>query len=130
MFYSATTNAWYSPDFRDVYEQNGTWPADAKEYPDSVYAPFRDRQQPDGKVMQPDANGDPVLVDAPGPTDAELATAAKAQRDVLLAASDWTQLRDVDDATAAAWAPYRQALRDLTSQPGFPRTITWPVAPQ
>jgi hypothetical protein len=68
MFYSASKNAWFAPELRGDYEQAGTWPADAKEYSDDVYAAFRDRQEPDGKVMQADANGDPVLVDAPAPS--------------------------------------------------------------
>ena len=53
----------------------------------------------------------------------------RAQRDSLLAACDWTQCRDVPDAVAAAWQPYRQKLRDLTKQEGFPDSIAWPVAP-
>ncbi|KVD22363.1 hypothetical protein WI80_28730 [Burkholderia ubonensis] len=32
-------------------------------------------------------------------------------------------------AKAALWAAYRQALRDLTSQPGFPLSVKWPVTP-
>jgi hypothetical protein len=53
---------------------------------------------------------------------------ARAKRSALLAASDWTQVIDapVDQAT---WAVYRQALRDITAQAGFPETINWPVAP-
>ena len=52
----------------------------------------------------------------------------RARRDVLLAQSDWTQLPDVPLATKAAWADYRQALRDITAQPD-PTNINWPVAP-
>ena len=49
------------------------------------------------------------------------------QRNELLAACDWTQLADapVDDL---AWASYRQALRDITTQTD-PFNIVWPVAP-
>lgn len=54
---------------------------------------------------------------------------AKAQRDSLLTQSDWTQLPDVPAGTAATWATYRQALRDVTKQPGFPVDINWPVQP-
>lgn len=53
----------------------------------------------------------------------------RARRAVLLAESDWTQLPDVPLATKEAWAEYRQALRDITSQPD-PRNIIWPTAPQ
>lgn len=50
------------------------------------------------------------------------------QRDALLAQSDWTQLPDVPLATKEAWAIYRQALRDVTTQPD-PFSIVWPVRP-
>lgn len=96
-----------------------------------VYAFESDGSQdefiPEGLTPITDAEADelrrPVL------SDTELAAIVRADRDARLLASDWSQLRDVPDVTAAAWAPYRQALRDLTSQPGFPRTVTWPVAP-
>lgn len=51
-------------------------------------------------------------------------------RDRLLRASDWSQLRDVPPATSAAWEPYRQGLRDVTQQSGFPNVVTWPVIPK
>lgn len=50
------------------------------------------------------------------------------KRDKLLRQSDWTQLSDTPIDTAA-WAVYRQALRDLPSQDGFPYNITWPTKP-
>lgn len=54
----------------------------------------------------------------------------RAERNALLVASDWTQFNDspLDAAAAAAWATYRQALRDITKQ-ADPANITWPVAP-
>jgi hypothetical protein len=48
----------------------------------------------------------------------------RAERNKLLAACDWTQLPDAS-ADAAAWATYRQALRDITSQAN-PFNIVWP----
>lgn len=54
---------------------------------------------------------------------------ALAKRARLLSASDWTQLPDVPLTTKAAWATYRQALRDITAQPGYPLDIVWPVSP-
>ena len=50
------------------------------------------------------------------------------KRDSLLQSSDWTQLSDAP-VDRTAWAAYRQALRDITAQAGFPWTITWPDAP-
>lgn len=55
--------------------------------------------------------------------------AARTQRARLLRDTDWTQLPDVPAATAALWRPYRQALRDLTGQPGYPLAIDWPKEP-
>lgn len=54
---------------------------------------------------------------------------AQLKRSQLLAASDWTQLPDVPLAAKTAWAQYRQALRDITAQSGYPMEITWPTAP-
>lgn len=62
------------------------------------------------------------------PTTEQLASEARAQRNALLLASDRTQLADAP-FDQAAWALYRQALRDITAQAGFPATINWPVAP-
>ena len=49
-------------------------------------------------------------------------------RDRLLAQSDWTQLPDAP-VDKAAWATYRQALRDLPAQGGIADTAEFPVAP-
>ena len=56
--------------------------------------------------------------------------AALSKRQTLLASSDWTQMPDVSLANKAAWATYRQALRDITAQAGYPTEITWPTPPQ
>jgi hypothetical protein len=58
--------------------------------------------------------------------DARQAEAVRQDRNARLAASDWTQLADapVDDL---AWATYRQALRDVPNQAGFPWNVVWPV---
>jgi hypothetical protein len=67
---------------------------------------------------------------APTPPSAEqLASEIRAERNRLLAASDWTQVADAP-VDQAAWATYRQALRDITAQLGFPEQINWPEAPQ
>ena len=60
--------------------------------------------------------------------DAEQAKAMRDQRGEKLKDSDWTQVADAP-VDKAVWATYRQALRDITAQSGFPWTITWPDAP-
>lgn len=57
-----------------------------------------------------------------------LADAARSERDRLLAACDWTQVSDAP-VNASAWATYRQALRDVPGQVGFPEVIVWPEVP-
>jgi len=51
----------------------------------------------------------------------------RAERNKLLVESDWTQLPDAP-VDAAAWATYRQALRDITTQ-ADPFAIVWPESP-
>lgn len=62
------------------------------------------------------------------PSDAELEGLARAHRDALLLASDWTQLPDagLSEEKKALWVAYRQTLRDVPQQSGFPREIVWP----
>ena len=64
------------------------------------------------------------------PTQEEKAAAIRAERDALLAASDWTQLPDVPEAIRDAYAVYRQALRDIPQQAGFPDVVEWPIKPE
>ena len=58
----------------------------------------------------------------------QIATEIRAQRNAILQQSDWTQVADapVDQAT---WATYRQSLRDITLQDGFPENVIWPTPP-
>jgi hypothetical protein len=66
-------------------------------------------------------------------TQTELEIEARAQRDDLLLKSDYidtaiTQAR-LNDAEKTAWANYRQSLRDVSSQSGFPYEVIWPTKP-
>lgn len=63
--------------------------------------------------------------------DAEFAKAARDSRDNLLSECDWVIVMSLEAGRAipAEWAAYRQALRDLPQQAGFPVTIVWPVKP-
>lgn len=61
--------------------------------------------------------------------DAILSSSIRSRRNELLAESDWTQVADAP-VDKTAWAEYRQALRDITAQPGFPHDVTWPIKPE
>jgi len=56
-----------------------------------------------------------------------LSTGARNQRNRLLAETDWMALSD--NTMTPEWASYRQALRDITEQTGFPYSVVWPTKP-
>lgn len=60
-----------------------------------------------------------------------VAVDAKRRRSALLLGSDWTVLPDspLSVAKQDEWKIYRQELRDITEQSGYPETIVWPVKP-
>jgi hypothetical protein len=61
--------------------------------------------------------------------DAECAVIIRQERSTKLKECDWTQLAD-NPVNKETWATYRQSLRDVPSQEGFPWTITWPTQPE
>jgi hypothetical protein len=93
-------------------------------------------EQLDGKwytkyVLGPVFTGDTAAADEAeykARKDAEQAASVRNQRTEMLKDCDWTQIAD-STADKTAWATYRQALRDITTQTGFPWTITWPTQP-
>jgi hypothetical protein len=58
---------------------------------------------------------------------AELIKDMRYERDNLLSTTDWTANSDVTMTTEMT--AYRQALRDVPAQSGFPSEITWPDKP-
>jgi hypothetical protein len=60
--------------------------------------------------------------------DAKQAESVRDDRNKRLAETDWTQLTDAP-VNSAAWGTYRQSLRDVTAQSGFPWEVTWPNKP-
>jgi hypothetical protein len=61
--------------------------------------------------------------------DAEQAKSVREQRNQKLKDSDWTQVADAP-VDQAAWAAYRQVLRDIPSQQEFPWDVQWPTQPE
>lgn len=57
-----------------------------------------------------------------------IAEQVRQQRDRLLAECDWRSLSDAP-GDRDAWLEYRQQLRDITQQAGFPDNINWPTPP-
>jgi hypothetical protein len=84
-------------------------------------------QEIDGKWYTKYSVAD-MNADAIAATDAAQATSVRTQRNEKLSGSDWTQVADAP-VDKQVWATYRQALRDITTQDGFPWSVTWPDAP-
>ena len=61
--------------------------------------------------------------------DAQQANSVRTSRNDMLKDCDWTQITD-STADKAVWATYRQALRDVTAQAGFPWNVDWPTQPE
>ena len=66
--------------------------------------------------------------EAKASADEQQAKSVREDRNKRLADSDWTQLAD-SQVDKSAWATYRQALRDVPKQSGFPWEVTWADAP-
>jgi hypothetical protein len=65
----------------------------------------------------------------PDATDAQKWEQIRLWRNAELARTDWTQISD-STANKAAWATYRQALRDLPQQNGLASEVSFPELPQ
>lgn len=63
---------------------------------------------------------------------ADQAESIRSDRAQRLADCDWTQLSDapLTEEQKTAWAAYRQALRDIPQQAGFPWEVVWPTQPE
>jgi hypothetical protein len=101
------------------------------EHPTYGWIPFtaspNDVEEP-GRAIFAELSSSAVATYVPQTTE-QFAAAARAERNRLLAETDWTQAADVPQATKDKWAPYRQALRDVPEQSGFSVEIVWPVRP-
>ena len=66
------------------------------------------------------------------PTLAAVAASARADRDARLTACDWVVAHSAETAQPIPqeWRSYRTALRDMTTQAGFPLEVEWPTPPK
>lgn len=111
---------------------NPRYPPDAVEVSAADYAALMEAQAaPNWSTIEPDENGAPQVVPA---SDERLAGFVRMERNQRLASSDvlvmpdrWASYTPEEQVAVAA---YRQALRDLPDQPGFPRDVTWPEFPE
>jgi len=119
----ATGGTVYQFSMRQGVEQ-----IDGKWYTKHVLGPiFTDRPATDTEPAQTAAEQEAAYK---AQKDAEQAKAVRADRNQKLGQTDWTQGKDIADNISTAWATYRQALRDVPSQAGFPWTVQWPTQPE
>ncbi len=86
---------------------------------------------PDGVAVGYLYDGSTFTAPEPTAKETELRSLeARQARDIELGLSDWTQLPHVAEETKSLWATYRQALRDIPAQTGFPWNIQWPTKPE
>ncbi len=125
MFYSAQTGGFYD---REIH--GDAIPADAVEITTTEHAALLAGQSA-GQRIEADEHGRPVLRDTPAPDNDAQADAARARRDTLITATDYLLMPDypISAAQLAEVRAYRQALRDVPLQAGFPQTIDWPAPP-
>ena len=107
-------------------QRAGVEQIDGKWYTKYILGPvFTEYTNPDGltyTVAEQEAN-------YKAQKDAQQAKSVRDQRNTLLSNSDWTQVADAP-VDKQAWATYRQALRDISTQTGFPWEIEWPTQPE
>ena len=123
---------YYSPSEKGFYISSihgANIPSDKIEIPDSLRVELL-KNESEGKPIGLDSKGYPISITRTADEiNLDLEKNVKAQRNYLLKESDWTQLPDVPQSMKDTWATYRQALRDITAQPGFPKTVNWPDKP-
>ena len=82
----------------------------------------------DGRWMQQYSIANLTSLEIQARDDAQ-ADSVRADRNLKLSATDWTQIADAP-VDQAAWAAYRQQLRDITAQDSFPWAVEWPTQPE
>ncbi len=126
MYFSASTGGFYS---REIHGDN--MPADVVEITAEEHAALLEGQS-QGKLIDFDENGYPILADQPEPTPEEIAAAERVWRNSELERAD-VELNKVQDGmgtgTVSSWREYRCALRDWPESPDFPDSTKRPVAP-
>lgn len=103
-------------------------PADAVKIKDALYD-LLIAAQAEGKTIISNAKGFPSVGEPEAVPVDRVEQSVRIHRDELLKACDWTQVGDVPAAISMKWAIYRQELRDVTHQAGFPLNVVWPEIP-
>ncbi|WP_407971474.1 tail fiber assembly protein [Burkholderia pyrrocinia] len=131
MFFDVTNWYWIVGD-----DKSQVWSSRRAKFvstADEDYAAWLDEGGNPTKIDTIDSLADVLLVQYPAGAP-QTAGVVRAKRNGALAACDWIAIRQLDAGTLpadqwAAWKTYRQALRDIPTQTGFPASIEWPSTP-
>lgn len=79
----------------------------------------------DGVCVYDEARAERIRIES-------IAADVREKRNELLDKTDYLVMSDypISEEQRAAWAAYRQALRDLPAQEGWPDAVVWPEIPQ
>jgi len=107
-------------------QESGVEEIDGKWFTKFVVGPvFTEYTDSEGEVQTVDAQTTAYRAKI----DADAAVRVRGDRDKKLTDCDWTQTNDSPVKSESKWTTYRQALRDVPTQSGFPHTVTWPTKP-
>ncbi|HBA9795737.1 TPA: tail fiber assembly protein [Escherichia coli] len=87
IYYSSSENSFYDDSLRSDYDINGTWPDDVLEISERWYRYLLDKQS-EGKTINPNEYGQPVVTEPELPTREELTKQAERQKSKLLAEAE------------------------------------------
>jgi hypothetical protein len=121
--YSPSTGGFYLKEIHGDKIPNDTIEITAKEH-----KTLFDGQAKGGTIICGN-DGRPEVKMPNEPSNNDKEKFIRIKRNALLQESDWTQLEDSPMKGNQAWLDYRQALRDITLQDGFPESVNWPVKP-
>lgn len=78
-----------------------------------------------------DAEFQAYKIEQETPTPEQILADAKSKRDALLADTDWYVVRQAETGKPVPTdvLAYRQELRDIDQQPGWPTEVNWPTLP-
>jgi hypothetical protein len=85
---------------------------------------------PEGNIpftAEEEAEWDAMEAQYASEADTREAEKVRQERNQLLQQTDWMANSDV--TMSDEWRTYRQALRDITAQVGFPNDVIWPTEP-
>ena len=112
-----------SQALRNLSPKGASWHIIGEESLENIHWKSQDLERP---------SDEQILAEADRLAKQQPAKEARGKRNRLLTESDWVTIRatDTGDPVPTEWQTYRQALRDIPEQTGFPEEIEWPQEPQ